>query len=156
MTTTDAAGLTAAVAQPVVRPGRLKVFRGVAPGVGNAYRMLDEAHRRVPRGADVVAGLVECHRRRHTEARLDGLEILPLAGHDYRGGRYAGLDREALLCRRPQVVLIDELAHTNVPGGGRHPKRWQDDPRRTGRPGPRNRRRRPRARLRALPAPGRP
>ncbi|MFF7498252.1 ATP-binding protein [Streptomyces lavendulae] len=126
MTTTDADGLTAAAAQPVVRPGRLKVFLGAAPGVGKTYRMLDEAHRRVARGADVVAGLVECHRRRHTEARLDGLEVLPLAGHDYRGSRYAGLDREALLSRRPQVVLIDELAHTNVPGGGRHPKRWQD------------------------------
>ncbi|ATZ23015.1 Sensor protein KdpD [Streptomyces lavendulae subsp. lavendulae] len=126
MTTTDADGLTAAAVQPVVRPGRLKVFLGAAPGVGKTYRMLDEAHRRVARGADVVAGLAECHRRRHTEARLDGLEILPLAGHDYRGGRYAGLDREALLSRRPQVVLIDELAHTNVPGGGRHPKRWQD------------------------------
>ncbi|RSS84281.1 ATP-binding protein [Streptomyces sp. WAC06614] len=126
MTTTDAAGLTAGAAQPIVRPGRLKVFLGAAPGVGKTYRMLDEAHRRVARGADVVAGLVECHRRRHTEAKLDGLEILPLAGHDYRGGRYAELDREALLSRRPQVVLIDELAHTNVPGGDRHPKRWQD------------------------------
>lgn len=126
MTTTDEAGPAAGVAQPVVRPGRLKVFLGAAPGVGKTYRMLDEAHRRVARGADVVAGFVECHRRRHTEAKLDGLEILALAGHDYRGGRYAELDREALVSRRPQVVLIDELAHTNVPGGGRHPKRWQD------------------------------
>lgn len=126
MTTTDEAGPAAGAAQPVVRPGRLKVFLGAAPGVGKTYRMLDEAHRRVARGADVVAGFVECHRRRHTEAKLDGLEILALAGHDYRGGRYAELDREALVSRRPQVVLIDELAHTNVPGGGRHPKRWQD------------------------------
>ncbi|WP_438318941.1 ATP-binding protein [Streptomyces sp. HUAS TT3] len=116
----------AAGARPDLRPGRLKVFLGAAPGVGKTYRMLDEAHRRVARGADVVAGFVECHRRRHTEAKLDGLEILPLAGHDYRGGRYVELDREALLSRRPQVVLIDELAHTNVPGGDRHPKRWQD------------------------------
>lgn len=126
MTTTDEAGPAAAAAQPVVRPGRLKVFLGAAPGVGKTYRMLDEAHRRVARGADVVAGFVECHRRRHTEAKLEGLEILPLASQDYRGGRYAELDREALVSRRPQVVLIDELAHTNVPGGGRHPKRWQD------------------------------
>ncbi|MFJ3722846.1 ATP-binding protein [Streptomyces sp. NPDC090045] len=88
--------------------------------------MLDEAHRRTARGTDVVAGFVECHRRRHTEAKLDGLETLPLAAHDYRGGRYAELDREALLSRRPQLVLIDELAHTNVPGSGPHPKRWQD------------------------------
>ncbi|MGW5344174.1 ATP-binding protein [Streptomyces sp. NPDC004050] len=116
----------AAGARPDLRPGRLKVFLGAAPGVGKTYRMLDEAHRRAARGADVVAGFVECHRRRHTEAKLDGLEMLPLAGHDYRGGRYAELDREALLARRPQVVLIDELAHTNVPGGDRHPKRWQD------------------------------
>ncbi|WP_420082298.1 ATP-binding protein [Streptomyces sp. JL4002] len=113
-------------AQAAVRPGRLKVFLGAAPGVGKTYRMLDEAHRRAARGADVVAGFVECHRRRHTEARLAGLEVLPLAGHDYRGGRYAELDLAALLARRPQVVLVDELAHTNVPGGGPHPKRWQD------------------------------
>lgn len=126
MTTTEASGPTAGAAQPVVRPGRLKVFLGAAPGVGKTYRMLDEAHRRVARGADVVAGLVECHRRRHTEAKLDGLETLPVAGCDHRGRRYAELDREALLSRRPQVVLIDELAHTNVPGGGRYPKRWQD------------------------------
>ncbi|MFD7782169.1 ATP-binding protein [Streptomyces nojiriensis] len=126
MTTTDAAGPTAGAAQPVLRPGKLKVFLGAAPGVGKTYRMLDEAHRRAARGADVVAGFVECHRRRHTEARLHGLEVLPLTDQDYRGGRYTELDREALLSRRPQVVLIDELAHTNVPGGGRHPKRWQD------------------------------
>ncbi|WP_051859134.1 sensor histidine kinase [Streptomyces xanthophaeus] len=112
--------------RPVVPPGRLKVFLGAAPGVGKTYRMLDEAHRRAARGADVVAGFVECHRRRHTEARLVGLETLPLATLEYRGARYAELDGEALQARRPQVVLIDELAHTNVPGGGRHPKRWQD------------------------------
>ncbi|WP_371614018.1 ATP-binding protein [Streptomyces sp. NBC_00454] len=112
--------------QTVARPGRLKVFLGAAPGVGKTYRMLDEAHRRAARGSDVVAGFVECHRRRHTEAKLDGLESLPRAGHECRGGRYAELDREALLSRRPQMVLIDELAHTNVPGAGRHPKRWQD------------------------------
>lgn len=101
MTTTDPAGSTAGAAQPVVRPGRLKVFLGGAPGVGKAYRMLDEAHRRVARGADVVAGLVECHRRPHTEAKLDGLEILPGASDGHRGGRYAELDREALRSRRP-------------------------------------------------------
>lgn len=116
----------AAGARPDLWLGRLKVFLGAAPGVGKTYRMLDEAHRRVARGADVVGGFVECHRRRHTEAKLDGLEMLPLACHDYRGGRYTELDREALLARKPQVVLIDELAHSNVPGGDRHPKRWQD------------------------------
>ncbi|WP_371681090.1 ATP-binding protein [Streptomyces sp. NBC_01276] len=121
----DGTGLDA-VAEPVLRPGRLKVFLGAAPGVGKTYRMLDEAHRKAARGADVVAGFVECHRRTHTEAKLHGLEALSLAEHDYRGRTYAELDRQALLSRRPQVVLIDELAHTNVPGRGRHLKRWQD------------------------------
>ncbi|WP_375137985.1 sensor histidine kinase [Streptomyces sp. CG 926] len=125
VTTTDETGLQP-VTEPVLRPGRLKVFLGAAPGVGKTYRMLDEAHRRAARGADVVAGFVECHRRRHTEAKLHGLEVLPLAEHDYRGGTYGELDREALLSRRPQLVLIDELAHTNVPGGSLHLKRWQD------------------------------
>ncbi|MEV7542481.1 ATP-binding protein [Streptomyces sp. NPDC089915] len=115
-----------ATAGPARRPGRLKVFLGAAPGVGKTCRMLDEAHRRTARGADVVAGFVECHRRRHTEAKLRGLEALPPAEHVHRGRTYAELDRRALSARRPQVVLIDELAHTNVPGGGRHPKRWQD------------------------------
>ncbi|WP_267037475.1 ATP-binding protein [Streptomyces sp. NBC_00091] len=106
--------------------GKLKVFLGAAPGVGKTYRMLDEAHRRAERGADVVAGFVECHGRRHTVAMLDGLESLPRAEYEYLGGRHPELDREELLARRPQVVLIDELAHRNVPGDGRHPKRWQD------------------------------
>lgn len=126
MTTTHEAGPVADAGHPAVRPGRLKVFLGAAPGVGKTYRMLDEAHRRAARGADVVAGFVECHRRRHTEEKLGGLEILTPAEQEYRGGQYTELDREALLARRPQLVLIDELAHTNVPGGGRHPKRWQD------------------------------
>ncbi|MCX4776252.1 sensor histidine kinase [Streptomyces sp. NBC_01264] len=130
MTTTHApgpeAGTDSEAGPPVTRPGRLKVFLGAAPGVGKTYRMLDEAHRRAARGSDVVAGFVECHRRRQTEARLDGLESIPRAGHEYRGGLYSELDSEALLSRRPQMVLIDELAHTNVPGAGRHPKRWQD------------------------------
>lgn len=130
MTTTHEAGpeaeAEAEAGQPLVRAGRLKVFLGAAPGVGKTYRMLEEAHRRAARGADVVAGFVVCHRRRHTEAKLDGLEVLPLASREYRGGRYAELDGDALLSRRPQVVLIDELAHTNAPGDGRHPKRWQD------------------------------
>ncbi|MFG2292870.1 ATP-binding protein [Streptomyces sp. NPDC048603] len=118
-----------AAGRPGPRPGRLKVFLGAAPGVGKTYRMLDEAHRRVSRGTDVVAGFVDCRRRPHTEARLRGLEVLPPAGVEYRAGRYAEPDLEALLARRPQVVLIDELAHTNVPGAegaGRNAKRWQD------------------------------
>ncbi|MFJ2597143.1 histidine kinase [Streptomyces erythrochromogenes] len=126
MTTTNETIPVTAQGQPVLPRGRLKVFLDAAPGVGKTYRMLDEAHRRVARGADVVAGFVECHRRRHTEVKLHGLERLPPADCTYRGGRYPELGREALLSRRPQVVLIDELARSNVPGGGRHAKRWQD------------------------------
>ncbi|QES51338.1 histidine kinase [Streptomyces venezuelae] len=109
-----------------LRAGRFKVYLGSAPGVGKTYRMLDEAQRRTGRGAVVLAGVVECHRRRHTEEKLAGLDVLPRAACEYRGGRYAELDVAAVLARRPDVVLIDELAHSNVPGGGRHPKRWQD------------------------------
>ncbi|WP_236656486.1 ATP-binding protein [Streptacidiphilus jiangxiensis] len=105
--------------------GRLKVFLGSAPGVGKTYKMLDEAHRRVERGQDVVVGIVECHRRRHTEEQLAGLEVLPRAPREYRGGRFDELDVDAVIARRPEVVLVDELAHTNIPGG-RHAKRWQD------------------------------
>ncbi|WP_393062329.1 ATP-binding protein [Streptomyces sp. LN549] len=105
--------------------GRLKVFLGAAPGVGKTYRMLDEGHRRAQRGTDVVAAFVECHRRPLTEERLKGLEVLPRATGTHRSGRHVDLDREAVLRRRPQVALIDELAHSNLPGG-RHAKRWQD------------------------------
>ncbi|MFJ3928453.1 ATP-binding protein [Streptomyces sp. NPDC090022] len=110
----------------VTRTGRLKVFLGAAPGVGKTYRMLDEAKRRRARGADVVGGYVECHSRPLTEAMLDGLDVLPRRECDYRGSRYAELDLAGVLARRPEAVLVDELAHTNVPGGGRHHKRWQD------------------------------
>ncbi|GHJ39267.1 ATP-binding protein [Streptomyces sp. TS71-3] len=108
------------------RRGRLKVYLGAAPGVGKTYRMLDEARRRVARGADVVVGLVECHGRRGTEAMLGGLEILPRARCSYRGGAFTELDLDGLLARRPQIALVDEFAHSNVPGDGRNPKRWQD------------------------------
>ncbi|MEU2776290.1 ATP-binding protein [Streptomyces sp. NPDC007162] len=109
-----------------VRPGRLKVYLGAAPGVGKTYRMLDEGRRRASRGADVVVGFAECHGRSHTEAMLDGLEAVPRASCSYRGGHFQEMDLAALLARRPQVALVDEFAHTNVPGEGRNPKRWQD------------------------------
>ncbi|WP_405931426.1 ATP-binding protein [Streptomyces sp. NBC_00827] len=109
-----------------VRPGRLKVYLGAAPGVGKTYRMLDEGRRRAARGADVVVGFAECHGRPLTEAMLDGLEVLPPLRCDYRGGEFAEMDLAAVLARRPQVAIVDELAHSNVPGGGRNPKRWQD------------------------------
>lgn len=109
-----------------VRPGRLKVYLGAAPGVGKTYRMLDEGRRRASRGADVVIGFVECHGRRRTEAMIDGLEVVPRTACTYRGRGFEEMDLAAVLARRPQVAIVDELAHSNVPGGGRNPKRWQD------------------------------
>ncbi|MGW3283651.1 ATP-binding protein [Streptomyces sp. NPDC001002] len=109
-----------------VRAGRLKVYLGAAPGVGKTYRMLDEGRRRAARGADVVVGFAECHGRPHTEAMLAGLEVVPRARCAYRGGEFEEMDLAAVLARRPEVAIVDEFAHTNVPGGGRNPKRWQD------------------------------
>ncbi|MFF4044656.1 ATP-binding protein [Streptomyces sp. NPDC001816] len=109
-----------------VRPGRLKVYLGAAPGVGKTYRMLDEGRRRAARGADVVVGFAECHGRPSTEAMLDGLEVVQRARCGYRGGEFEEMDLAAVLARRPQVAIVDEFAHSNVPGGGRNPKRWQD------------------------------
>ncbi|MFD5569158.1 ATP-binding protein [Streptomyces cadmiisoli] len=109
-----------------VRRGRLKVYLGAAPGVGKTYRMLDEGRRRAARGADVVVGFAECHGRPRTETMLDGLEVVPRLGCAYRGGRFEEMDLPAVLARGPQIALVDELAHSNVPGGGRNPKRWQD------------------------------
>ncbi|KQV20111.1 MULTISPECIES: ATP-binding protein [unclassified Kitasatospora] len=107
------------------RRGRLRVYLGSAPGVGKTYRMLDEARRRQERGADVVVGYIECHGRRHTENMLQGLDVVPRLVRTYRGTEFAEMDLDAVLARRPSVALVDELAHTNVPGG-RHAKRWQD------------------------------
>ncbi|WP_147062714.1 sensor histidine kinase [Knoellia locipacati] len=105
--------------------GRLRIYLGAAPGVGKTFAMLDEGHRRLERGTDVVVGFVETHGRAHTTAELDGLEVLPRARVTHRGATLEELDLDALLARRPQVALIDELAHTNAPGG-RHSKRWED------------------------------
>ncbi|KOU35391.1 histidine kinase [Streptomyces sp. WM6378] len=103
----------------------MKVFLGAAPGVGKTYRMLDEARRRAERGTDVVVAFAECHKRRHTLGKLDGLEVVPRVQRAYRGGQFVEMDLDAVLARRPAVALVDELAHSNVPGG-RHAKRWQD------------------------------
>ncbi|MEU9993745.1 histidine kinase, partial [Streptomyces sp. NPDC048045] len=108
-----------------VRPGRLKVYLGAAPGVGKTYRMLDEGRRRAARGADVVVGFAECHGRPHTEEMLDGLEVVPRTRCAYRGGGFEEMDLAAVLDRRPEVAIVDEFAHSNVPGDGRNPKRWQ-------------------------------
>lgn len=106
--------------------GRLKVYLGAAPGVGKTYRMLDEARRRAGRGADVVVAFAECHGRPRTAAVLDGLEVVPPVRCAHRGGEFEELDLAAVLDRRPEVAVVDDLAHGNVPGGGRNAKRWQD------------------------------
>jgi len=108
-----------------VNRGRLRIYLGAAPGVGKTYAMLGEAHRRLERGTDVVVGFVETHDRRHTAAMVDELEVVPRRIMEYRGSRFEEMDLDAVLARRPQVALVDELAHTNIPGS-RHAKRWQD------------------------------
>jgi len=105
--------------------GRLKVFFGASAGVGKTFAMLQAARRRSDEGADVVVGVVETHGRKETIALLDGLETLPAARIEYRGRLLAEFDLDAALARKPQLVLVDELAHSNVQGS-RHMKRWQD------------------------------
>jgi two-component system sensor histidine kinase KdpD len=105
--------------------GRLRVYLGAAPGVGKTYAMLGEAHRRAERGTDVVVGLVETHGREHTAQLLEGLEVVPRREIEHRGSLFSEMDVDAVLARHPAVALVDELAHTNVPGS-RHEKRWQD------------------------------
>lgn len=107
------------------RRGRLIVYLGAAPGVGKTFAMLDEAHRRRGRGTDVVVGLVETHGRAQTEAKLAGLEVVPRRTVSHRGSSLTEMDTDAVIARRPAVVLVDELAHTNAPGS-RHAKRWED------------------------------
>jgi two-component system sensor histidine kinase KdpD len=105
--------------------GQLRVYLGAAPGVGKTFKMLEEGHRRRERGTDVVVGYVETHGRKHTEAMIGDLEVIPRAEVNYRGTTFTEMDIEAILARRPEVVLVDELAHTNIPGS-RNAKRWQD------------------------------
>ncbi|MFJ9113601.1 DUF4118 domain-containing protein [Streptomyces sp. NPDC102283] len=105
--------------------GTLRIYLGAAPGVGKTYAMLSEAHRRVERGTDVVIGFVEHHDRPRTEVMLHGLELLPRRELEYRGSVFTEMDVDAVLERAPAVALVDELAHTNVPGS-RNAKRWQD------------------------------
>jgi two-component system sensor histidine kinase KdpD len=105
--------------------GRLRIYMGMAPGVGKTYKMLEEAHRRHDRGTDVVVGFVETYGRRHTAAQLDGLEIVPRLRVEYRDVAVEEMDADAIIARHPAVALVDELAHTNVPGSALE-KRWQD------------------------------
>ena len=105
--------------------GTLRVYVGAAPGVGKTYKMLEEAHRRIERGADVVVGWVETYGRPHTIALAEGLPAIAPVARVHRGREFPQLDLDALLARRPEVALVDELAHSNLPGG-RNAKRWQD------------------------------
>ncbi|MFF4729327.1 ATP-binding protein [Streptomyces mirabilis] len=105
--------------------GKLRIYVGAAPGVGKTYAMLSEAHRRVERGTDCVVAFVEHHNRPRTEVMLHGLEQVPRKHLDYRGSAFTEMDVDAVLLRAPAVALVDELAHTNVPGS-RNAKRWQD------------------------------
>jgi two-component system sensor histidine kinase KdpD len=114
-----------AATAPATGRGRLRVYLGMAPGVGKTYKMLEEAHRRVERGTDLAVGFVEPHGRIHTVALLDGLEVLPRRRVEYRGVVVEEMDTDAIIARHPTVAVVDELAHTNVPGSSRS-KRWQD------------------------------
>ncbi|MEU6039073.1 sensor histidine kinase KdpD [Actinomadura sp. NPDC047616] len=105
--------------------GRLRIYLGAAPGVGKTYAMLAEGRRRKGRGTDVVVGFVETHGRPRTEEQLEGLEVVPRKVMEYRDTAFTELDVDAMIARHPQVALVDELAHTNVPGS-RNAKRWQD------------------------------
>jgi len=107
------------------RRGKLRIYLGAAPGVGKTYAMLAEGQRRRARGTDVVGALIETHGRRLTAAMADGLEIVPRRTMNHRGATLTEMDLDAVLARHPQVALVDELAHTNVPGC-RNAKRWQD------------------------------
>ena len=105
--------------------GRLRVYLGMAPGVGKTYRMLEEGHRRTERGTDLIVGFVEAHGRPETEKLMAGLETIPRRRVAYRGVVVDEMDTAAILARKPAVALVDELAHTNAPGSDRA-KRWED------------------------------
>ncbi len=110
-----------------VRPtGKFRVYLGAAAGVGKTCAMLDEGWRRFQRGADVVIGFVETHKRPYTVEQIRDLPVVPRKHVQYRDTDWEELDVDAVLARQPKVVLIDELAHTNVPDSGRHEKRWED------------------------------
>jgi two-component system sensor histidine kinase KdpD len=111
----------------VVAPaGHFRIYLGAAAGVGKTYAMLNEGHRRLSRGTDIVVGFVETHGRQHTAELLEGLEAVPRISIEYRDCTFQEMSLDAVLARRPKVALIDEIAHTNVPGSGRNEKRWQD------------------------------
>ncbi|MBK1621908.1 two-component sensor histidine kinase, partial [Lamprobacter modestohalophilus] len=106
------------------RHGALKIFLGAFPGVGKTYKMLEAAREARREGADIVIGIIESHGRQETESLCEGLESIPLMPLAYRGAQFRELNLDAILKRAPAVVLIDELAHRNIPGT-RHPRRYQ-------------------------------
>lgn len=105
--------------------GRLKIFLGYVAGVGKTYAMLEAAHQRKTQGVDVVIGYIETHKRAETEELVEDLEVLPRKEVEYRGVTLPEMDVDGVIARRPQLVLVDEFAHTNAPGS-RHSKRYQD------------------------------
>jgi len=106
-------------------PGHLKIYLGYAAGVGKTYRMLEESQALRAQGVDVVIGYFEPHGRAETIARTEGLELIPRRPIDYAGTRFEEMDTEAILQRKPALAVVDEFAHSNVPGS-RNTKRWQD------------------------------
>ncbi|HKA83176.1 MAG TPA: ATP-binding protein [Acidimicrobiales bacterium] len=127
MSTQSESPQTAAPAMPAASPrrGTLRIYLGAAPGVGKTFAMLNEARRRKERGTDVVIGYVETHGRAHTAEQMGDLEVVPRKVISYRGAALEEMDLDAVLARRPAVAIVDELAHTNVPGS-KHAKRWED------------------------------
>src|SRR5262245_58978100 len=105
--------------------GQLRIYLGAAPGVGKTFAMLNEGRRRAERGTDIVVGFVETHGRPKTAEALGDLEIVPRRVLEHRGATFEEMDLDAVLARKPEVAIVDELAHTNVPGS-KHEKRWQD------------------------------
>jgi two-component system sensor histidine kinase KdpD len=110
---------------PQAHKGRLKIYLGSAAGVGKTYRMLDEAHQLRREGHDVVIGFIETHGRAETQARIGDLEMIPLRRLPYRGATFEEMDVDAVVARKPEYAVVDELAHTNI-SGSRHNKRYQD------------------------------
>src|ERR1700693_443199 len=110
---------------PETKKGRLKVYLGGAAGVGKTYRMLEEAHQLREQGHDVVLGFVETHRRAETAARIGNLELVPRREIPYRGVMLEEMDLDAIVARKPEIAMVDELPHTNV-SGSKHNKRYQD------------------------------
>jgi two-component system sensor histidine kinase KdpD len=112
--------------QAVAPTGRFRIYLGAVAGVGKTCAMLDEGWRRAQRGSDVVVGFVETHGRAHTAELIRDLEVVPRTVVTYRGTTFEEMNLQAVLARQPEVALVDELAHTNVPGSGEHAKRWED------------------------------